>query len=111
MMNDNFSVTDELLTAYLDGAVSEQEQAELEAAFEADPELAQRLEALQVPGGIFASAFDLDAMDAPQMPEALRCGSDAGCRQHQQSAAFRLADGAGCLFCVGHGGDDRAGTQ
>jgi len=72
MMNDNFSVTDELLTAYLDGAVSEQEQAELDAAFEADPELAQRLEALQVPGGIFDSAFDLDAMDAPQMPEALR---------------------------------------
>lgn len=72
MMNDNFSVTDELLTAYLDGAVSEQEQADLEAAFEADPELAQRLEALQVPDGIFASAFDMDAMDAPQMPEALR---------------------------------------
>jgi len=71
------ALTDEQLTAYLDGALAEDDRTRVENALAADPQAQQRLAQLELPDGLFAQAFDLDAMGAPAMPAALRTKVDA----------------------------------
>ena len=68
----SFRVSDETLTAYLDGELSEEEQRQVETALENDPALVDRLEALSVPVNTVREAFDglLDQAPAFQAPQA-----------------------------------------
>ncbi len=72
MSDDPMAVTDEELTAYLDGVLSEKDYARVAAAVAAEPALQGRLDALRLPGGLMSAAYDLSAMGAPQMPAALQ---------------------------------------
>ena len=72
MSDDNRCVTDEELTAFLDETLSQADHARIEAALAEDPGLQRRLEGLHLPEGLLSRAYDLAAMDAPQMPAALR---------------------------------------
>ena len=71
MSDDNTCVTDEELTAFLDETLSQTDHARIEAALAEDPGLQRRLEGLHLPQGLLSRAYDLAAMDAPQMPAAL----------------------------------------
>eukprot|EP00903_Cladosiphon_okamuranus_P000903 g901.t1 len=61
-------VSDETLTAYLDGELSAEEQRQVEAALENDPALVDRLEALAVPVDKVREAFDTLLPQAPAYP-------------------------------------------
>lgn len=69
-------VSDETLTAYLDGELSAEEQRQVEAALENDPALVDRLEALAIPVDKVRDAFDTLLPQAPPYrvpkPEASR---------------------------------------
>ena len=62
------SITDERLTAYLDGELEKEDAAEIEAALAASAELADRLAALDVPIGQIRAAFDQTLDLAPPAP-------------------------------------------
>jgi len=81
MSDKDTCVTDEDLTAFLDEALSEAEHARIEAALEGDPALQRRLEALHLPEGLLSRAYDMAAMEAPQMPAALRAQVAAAATQ------------------------------
>lgn len=68
MMKPN-SITDELLTAYLDGETDAETSRNIEVALQTDPDLRARLELHSMPVGDVRLAFDrlLDA--APEAPE------------------------------------------
>ncbi|ASP35703.1 anti-sigma factor [Labrenzia sp. VG12] len=67
----SFRVSDETLTAYLDGELAEDEQRRIEAALESDPALVERLEMLSVPVDAVREAFDtlLDQAPAYEAPK------------------------------------------
>ncbi|ABG33483.1 hypothetical protein CEP88_09420 [Roseobacter denitrificans] len=71
MSNVNASVTDEELTAYLDGELPPEKHAAVEAALRDNPSVQERLEGLRLPDGLLGQAFDLDALGGPAMPAAL----------------------------------------
>lgn len=62
-------VTDETLTAYLDGELSEPERAEVEEALATDPTLSERLHDLEIPLQEMRGAFDQLLSNAPELPE------------------------------------------
>lgn len=62
------SMTDERLTAYLDGELDADEQAQIEAALATSPELCKRLAALDVPVSELRDAFDRTLAAAPPPP-------------------------------------------
>lgn len=72
MTGPNTSVTDEQLVGYLDNALSDDDMAQVGTALGNDAGLRERLDALRLPDGMLAQAFDLGTMDAPAMPAALR---------------------------------------
>ena len=65
-------ITDEDLTAFLDGELGAEDAARVSAALAASPELEARLNALQVPLAGMRSAFEgvlAQAPEAPELPE------------------------------------------
>ncbi len=87
MSDDNRCVTDEELTAFLDETLSQTDHARIEAALSEDPGLQRRLEGLHLPQGLLSRAYDLAAMDAPQMPAALRAQVAAAASETEPPAA------------------------
>jgi len=81
MNHTDTHVTDEDLTAFLDDALPDPERARIEASMAADPALQHRLDALYLPEGLLSRAYDMAAMDAPQMPAALRAQVAAAATQ------------------------------
>jgi anti-sigma factor RsiW len=67
-MADGNSISDEHLTAYLDGELSVAENSVIDVALKTDGELRSRLEALQIPVDALQDAFDEMLGEAPQMP-------------------------------------------
>ncbi|MEO0991698.1 MAG: zf-HC2 domain-containing protein [Pseudomonadota bacterium] len=63
------TVSDEMLTAYLDGELSDLEQSKIEMALDGDPALRARLDALEIPDDLLKSAFDNALSAAPAVPE------------------------------------------
>lgn len=59
------TISDETLTAFLDGELSDEERRNVEAAIAADPALAARLEALDIPVADIKTAFDALLKTAP----------------------------------------------
>lgn len=68
-MTEMRTFSDEELTAYLDGEANDALHAEIDAALEADPGVAAQLEALDIPLGQIADAYDALLQDAPPMPD------------------------------------------
>lgn len=58
-------ISDEVLTAYLDGELTAEERSHVAAALAVDPELMSRLEALDVPLGPLRDGFDALLAQAP----------------------------------------------
>ncbi|MEJ6403997.1 anti-sigma factor family protein [Yoonia sp. 2307UL14-13] len=71
MSKENRPVTDEDLTAYLDGAADDALSTRIAAALETDPELAMRHQALTIDLDILRSAYDFDSLRSPAPPENL----------------------------------------
>lgn len=67
--------------------LSQTEHARIEAASAQDPALQRRLEGLHFPQGLLTRAYDLAAMDAPQMPAALRAQLAAAATETEPPAA------------------------
>lgn len=63
------TITDEILSAYIDSELSADEQAAVRAAISKDAALARRLEALKAPDRLIAAAYG-DIAEAP-MPESV----------------------------------------
>ncbi|MBY5935385.1 hypothetical protein KUV51_20430 [Tateyamaria omphalii] len=61
--------SDEELTAYLDGEADDALHAEIDAALEADPAVADQLATLDIPMAPIAEAYEALLQDAPPMPE------------------------------------------
>lgn len=59
-------ISDELLTAFLDGELDISERSRIEAALETDPDLQARLAALDLPLGAIRGAGDLALRAAPE---------------------------------------------
>lgn len=68
-MSDVNDMTDETLTAYLDGELTAKEAGEVEAALASSPELQARLAALDVPLGALRDGMDMALAEAPKVPE------------------------------------------
>lgn len=64
-------ISDERLVAYLDGALGDAARAEIDAALEQDPALAERLAGLDVPMAGLRAVMTPEVLSAPQMPEGL----------------------------------------
>eukprot|EP00752_Nemacystus_decipiens_P019397 g17453.t1 len=62
-------ISDETLTAFMDGELSTEERREIEAALASDPALAARLEALDLPLDALKAGFDSLLTAAPAYPE------------------------------------------
>jgi len=62
-------ITDEDLTAYLDGEADDALTRQIDVALENDPELVQRMEALTVPLQAIREAFAMERMAPSAMPE------------------------------------------
>jgi len=62
-------ITDEMLTAYLDGELSGDELRKVEEAIETDARLPARIEALDVPRDEIKAAFDDMLLTSPAVPE------------------------------------------
>lgn len=67
-MTDARRFTDEELTAFLDGEADDALQAEIEAALEADPSVAEQMAELEIPLAPIAEAYEALLQDAPPMP-------------------------------------------
>lgn len=87
-------VSDETLTAFLDGELSAEESADLEVALAAQPALAQRLAQLDVVKDDIATAFDQILPSAPAMPERLAASPSAKSAPPFVALAAALALGA-----------------
>ncbi|APX12811.1 anti-sigma factor family protein [Tateyamaria omphalii] len=61
--------SDEELTAYLDGEANDALHAEIDAALEADPAVADQLAMLDIPMVPIAEAYEALLQDAPPMPD------------------------------------------
>jgi anti-sigma factor RsiW len=68
------SIDDTVLLAYVDGQLTAERRAEIEAAAAASPELAERLAAMQASVLPYAAAFDRQVL--PPMPEHLVIRTD-----------------------------------
>ena len=68
-MTTGRTFSDEDLTAFLDGEADDALAREIEAALEADQDLAARLEGLTVPIAALQRAFDTQLSAAPAMPD------------------------------------------
>ncbi|MEX0364424.1 MAG: anti-sigma factor [Ruegeria sp.] len=67
-MSEARAFTDEELTAFLDGEADDALHAEIEAALEADPAVADQMAALDVPLAPIAEAYEALLQDVPPMP-------------------------------------------
>lgn len=68
-MTEMRTFTDEELTAYLDGEADGALHAEIDAALATDPAVVAQIEALDVPLGPIAEAYEALLQDAPPMPD------------------------------------------
>ena len=80
-------VSDEMLTGFLDGALTQAESDEIAAALSASPELQQRLETLRVPTADLKAGFDALLGEAPAMPDFAAPEESAGWGQWAAVAA------------------------
>jgi hypothetical protein len=71
MSMKQMQVSDETLTAYLDGMLEPEVQAEVEATIAADVDIAARLDALRLPIGRLQAAMTPGMLDAPSLPPEL----------------------------------------
>ncbi len=74
MSDQAHPISDERLTAYLDDALGAEARADVEAALAADPALAERLYALDVPLDGLRAIMSPDVLRAPEMPPDLLAG-------------------------------------
>lgn len=68
MTIDVSNISDEELTAYLDGELARADNAKIEAALSESPDLRARLDALRIPMGALQEAFDAMLENTPDMP-------------------------------------------
>ena len=67
-MNTPRAFSDEDLTAFLDGEADDALMADISAALETDPDLAERMAGLEIPMAAITEAFDQLLGDTPAMP-------------------------------------------
>ncbi|OIQ33137.1 MAG: hypothetical protein BM562_01795 [Alphaproteobacteria bacterium MedPE-SWcel] len=93
-------ISDEDLTAYLDGEADEQLSRGIDRALETDPDLQNRIEALMLPMDVLREAFAVDRLAAPE-PPVLDLDGPA---TRQWAAPLRLVASVVLAFGVGISG-------
>ena len=63
------TISDDILTAYLDGEVTDEERLQIEKALDTNPDVAERLETLDIPRHDLQMAFDAVLSTAPPLPQ------------------------------------------
>lgn len=102
-MTSYATLTDEDLTAFLDGEVSEARSREIEARVNADPYLQQRLEALALDTELIHDAFDDLLLQAPGAPALLGSSAVTAPPTRRIWPSLVAASLAGALFAGGLG--------
>ena len=97
------AISDEMLTAYLDGALDADDRATVEAALARDPAVANRLAALDVPMAALRDGFDDLLAQAPSPPALPSVSTQPPRRWLELAAAVVIGVGlgAGALFWQG----------
>ncbi|TNJ45569.1 anti-sigma factor [Phaeobacter sp. B1627] len=100
MTKASVRISDEDLTAYLDGEADEQLSRGIDRALETDPDLQNRMEALMLPIDALQEAFAVDRLGAPEPPVL-----DQYAPQSRQSGApLRLVASVVLAFGIGISG-------
>ena len=96
-MRETDLITDETLTAFLDGALDDAEAETVFAALQDDPALADRLAALDLPMEDLRAVMDPITLGAPAMPEGILAANDTNAPRHRLwvPAAIAVAFAAG----------------
>ena len=89
------AISDETLTAFLDGALNPKERAELETALTDSPDLQDRLAKLDVPLAPLRDGFDALLDHSPPMPSHLHTAKPEGVAWRQLAAVLVLGAGLG----------------
>lgn len=76
MTQDKATFSDEILTAYLDGELDASATQDVDAALADNPDLADRLAALDLPMDSLRAIMAPDVLSAPAMPVALLAAND-----------------------------------
>jgi len=105
---DMSEISDEMLTAYLDGEIDTETSERITQAIEHDPELASRLRRLQIPMPAIRETFDKVAASAPMsdLEDLINAENEitSGSRLHPGRLAFwGLAAVASILLALGMG--------
>ncbi len=105
-------VTDEMLTAFLDGETDQVRSSQLEALIARDDALAARLDRLQVPMPAIRKAFDLAKDAAPPLDLAVLMAARQGPKEPARNRWRAITAVAACLlaFVAGMALDRVAGT-
>ncbi|MEL6683889.1 MAG: hypothetical protein AAFN63_10795 [Pseudomonadota bacterium] len=89
------AISDETLTAFLDGALGPKEQAEFETALADSPDLQDRLARLDAPLAPLRQGFDALLDQSPAMPSHLHAAKPEGMAWRQLAAVLVLGVGLG----------------
>ncbi len=97
-------LNDELLVAYVDGQLADNQSKAVERVLEADQVAARRVESLRAASAQLETAFEAMLADEPLAPPAAGTAAFAdirwrGLMQRLRKAGLVIGVGAGCLLC------------